>query len=315
MLGIQDNAEKVVRNLLRQVHDQFGGLPLEAEDQMDDGSKLKLKIRINREEGSAVFNFTGTSREMYGNLNAPRAITFSAIIYVLRSLVKEDIPLNQGCLAPINVIIPSGTIISPSLGAATVGGNVETSQRVTDVVLRAFQAAAASQGTCNNLTFGYGGEMVDGKAKPGFGYYETIAGGAGAGPSWEGQSGVHVHMTNTRITDPESLERRYPCILREFGIRRGSGGRGKYNGGDGCIREIEFRRDLHVSVLSERRTVPPYGLAGGEPGALGENVWVRHDEYGTREINLGGKNSCEMKKGDRIIISECGSSMSGLSAC
>ncbi|KAI3543826.1 hydantoinase B/oxoprolinase [Colletotrichum abscissum] len=302
MLGIQNNAEKVVRNLLRQVHDQFDGLPLEAEDQMDDGSKLKLKIRINREEGSAVFDFTGTSREMYGNLNAPRAITFSAIIYVLRSLVKEDIPLNQGCLAPINVIIPSGTIISPSLGAATVGGNVETSQRVTDVVLRAFQAAAASQGTCNNLTFGYGGEMVDGKAKPGFGYYETIAGGAGAGPSWEGQSGVHVHMTNTRITDPESLERRYPCILREFGIRRGSGGRGKYNGGDGCIREIEFRRDLHVSVLSERRTVPPYGLAGGEPGALGENVWVRHDEYGTREINLGGKNSCEMKRGDRIII-------------
>lgn len=173
MLGIQNNAEKVVRNLLRRVHDQFDGLPLEAEDQMDDGSKLKLKIRINREEGSAVFDFTGTSREMYGNLNAPRAITFSAIIYVLRSLVKEDIPLNQGCLAPISVIIPSGTIISPSLGAATVGGNVETSQRVTDVVLRAFQAAAASQGTCNNLTFGYGGEMVDGKAKPGFGYYEV----------------------------------------------------------------------------------------------------------------------------------------------
>ncbi|KAK1636953.1 Hydantoinase B multi-domain protein [Colletotrichum phormii] len=302
MLGIQNNAEKVVRNLLRQVHDQFGGLPLEAEDQMDDGSKLKLKIRINREGGSAVFDFTGTSREMYGNLNAPRAITFSAIIFVLHSLVKEDISLNQGCLAPINVIILSETIISPSLGAATVSGNVETSQRVTDVVLRAFQAAAASQGTCNNVTFGYGGEMVDGKAKPGFGYYETIAGGAGAGPSWEGQSGVHVHMTNTRITDPESLERRYPCILREFGIRRGSGGRGKYNGGDGCVREIEFRRDLHVSVLSERRTVPPYGLAGGEPGALGENVWVRHDEYGTREINLGGKNSCEMKKGDRIII-------------
>lgn len=122
-------------------------------------------------------------------------------------------------------------------------------------------------------------------------------------------------MTNTRITDPESLERRYPCILREFGIRRGSGGRGKYNGGDGCIREIEFRRDLHVSVLSERRTVPPYGLAGGEPGALGENVWVRHDEYGTREINLGGKNSCEMKKGDRIIISESSPSMSGKLVC
>lgn len=173
MVGIQDNAEKVVRNLLRRVHDDFKGLPLEAEDHMDDGSVLKLKIQIGRESGSAQFDFTGTSRETYGNLNAPRAITFSAIIYVLRSLVKEDIPLNQGCLAPIEVILPNGTILSPSLGAATVGGNVETSQRVTDLVLRAFQASAASQGTCNNLTFGFGGEIIDGKAKPGFGYYEV----------------------------------------------------------------------------------------------------------------------------------------------
>ena len=173
MAGIQNNAEKVVRSLLRRVHDQFSGLPLEAEDNMDDGSVLKLKIKIDRESGSATFDFTGTSKEVYGNLNAPRAITFSAIIYVLRSLVKEDIPLNQGCLAPIEVILPPGTILSPSLGAATVGGNVETSQRVTDLVLRAFQAAAASQGTCNNLTFGYGGQIVDGKAVPGFGYYEA----------------------------------------------------------------------------------------------------------------------------------------------
>ncbi|KAF4898729.1 hypotheticall protein, partial [Colletotrichum viniferum] len=243
VLGIQDNAEKVVRNLLRQVHDQFSGLPLEAEDQMDDGSKLVLKIHINRDEGSAKFDFTGTSREVYGNLNAPRAITFSATIYVLRSIVKEDIPLNQGCLAPINVVLPAGTILSPSLGAATVGGNIETSQRVTDLVLRASQAAAASQGTCNNLTFGYGGEVIEGKARTGFSYYETIAGGAGAGPTWAGQCGVHVHMTNTRFTDPESLERRYPCILLEFGIRKGSGGQGKFAGGDGCIRHIEFRRD------------------------------------------------------------------------
>lgn len=173
MVGIQSNAEMVVRNLIRRVHDQFSGLPLEAVDYMDDGSTLRLKIHTDRETGSATFDFTGTSREVYGNLNAPRAITFSAIIYVLRSLVNEDIPLNQGCLAPIKVILPPGTIISPSLGAATVGGNVETSQRVTDLVLQAFQAAAASQGTCNNLTFGYGGEIVDGKAVPGFGYYEV----------------------------------------------------------------------------------------------------------------------------------------------
>ncbi|KAI0198959.1 5-oxoprolinase [Astrocystis sublimbata] len=302
MIAIQTNAEAVVRRLLQRVYDDFQGLPLEAEDYMDDGSVLKLKIRIHRDSGSATFDFTGTSKEIYGNLNAPRAITFSAIIYVLRSLVKEDIPLNQGCLTPIEVILPAGTILSPSVGAATVGGNVETSQRVTDLVLRAFQAAAASQGTCNNLTFGFGGQIVDGKAKPGFGYYETIAGGAGAGPDWVGQSGVHVHMTNTRITDPESLERRYPCILHQFGIRAGSGGRGRNPGGNGVVREIEFRVPLEVSVLSERRTVRPFGLAGGEAGQSGENIWVRHDEHGSREINLGAKNTCHMRKGDRIII-------------
>lgn len=173
MNAIQSNAEKVVRNLLRSVHDQFSGLPLEATDYLDDGSMMKLKISIDREEGSATFDFTGTTGEIYGNLNAPRAITFSAIIYVLRSLVNDDIPLNQGCLAPIKVILEDGTFLSPSEGAATVGGNTDTSQRVTDLVLQAFQAAAASQGTCNNLTFGYGGQVVDGKAKPGFGYYEV----------------------------------------------------------------------------------------------------------------------------------------------
>ncbi|OKL61012.1 hypothetical protein UA08_03117 [Talaromyces atroroseus] len=309
MNAIQDNAEKVVRDLLRKVHAQFSGLPLEAVDFMDDGSKLVLKININKEDGSATFDFTGTSRETYGNLNAPKAITFSAIIYVLRSLVNQDIPLNQGCLAPIKVILPEGTIISPSHGAATVGGNVETSQRVTDLVLRAFQ------GTCNNLTFGYGGQLVNGVAEPGFGYYETIAGGAGAGPHWAGQSGVHVHMTNTRITDPESLERRYPCILHEFSIRKNSGGEGLHRGGDGCIRDIEFRREVDVSVLSERRTIPPYGMCGGDAGQVGENIWVRHDEFGSREISLGGKNTCRMKKGDRIIIRSPGGGGYGKKAC
>lgn len=173
MVAIQANAERAVRNLLRRVHDEFSGLPLEAVDYLDDGSMMCLKVHINREEGSAVFDLTGTTKEIYGNLNAPRAITYSAIIYVLRSLVNEDIPLNQGCLAPIEVILPDGSFLSPSAGAATVGGNTDTSQRVTDLVLQAFQAAAASQGTCNNLTFGYGGEVVDGKAKPGFGYYEV----------------------------------------------------------------------------------------------------------------------------------------------
>jgi 5-oxoprolinase (ATP-hydrolysing) len=143
-------------------------------DYLDDGSMMKLKISIDREEGSATFDFTGTTGEIYGNLNAPRAITFSAIIYVLRSLVNEDIPLNQGCLTPIKVILEDGTFLSPSAGAATVGGNTDTSQRVTDLVLQAFQAAAASQGTCNNLTFGYGGQSIHGKVQPGFGYYEVL---------------------------------------------------------------------------------------------------------------------------------------------
>ncbi|OHE91871.1 hydantoinase B/oxoprolinase [Colletotrichum orchidophilum] len=267
MLGIQDNAEKA------------------AEDQMNDGSKLKFKICVDRNKDSAVFDLTGTSRETYGNLNAPRAITFSTIIYVSRSLVKEDTPLNQGCLAPINVIILPKLWASPSLGAATIGGNVEMSQGVTDVLLRAFQAAAASQGKCSNLTFEYEDEMVDGQAKPGFGYYETIAGGVEP-PIWS------------------LLRHRFLCILREFGIWRGLGGRGNYAGGDGCVRDMEFRRDLHVNMPSERRTMSAYGLAGGEPGALRENIWVRHDEYGTREIKLGGKNRSEMKKGTRIIINE-----------
>lgn len=179
------------------------------------------------------------------------------------------------------------------------------SQRVTDLVLQAFQAAAASQDICNNLTFGFGGEVIGGKARPGFGYYETIAGGSGAGPTWKGQSGVHVHMTNTRITDPESLEKRYPCILQEFSFREGSGGKGKNPGGDGCIRDIEFRRDVEVSILAERRAYPPAGIRGGGPGMRGENIWIRHDEYGTRKIQLGGKNTAYMKKGDRIVIRKC----------
>ena len=169
--------------------------------------------------------------EVHGNLNAPPAVTYSAVIYALRCLVREDIPLNQGCLAPVTFVIPPGCLLRPSAAAAVVGGNVLTSQRVTDVVLRAFGAAAASQGCMNNTTFG----------DAGLGYYETVAGGAGAGPGWHGRAGVHTHMTNTRITDPEILERRYPVVLRHFSLRPGSGGAGAFRGGDGVVREIEAR--------------------------------------------------------------------------
>ncbi|CAN6661315.1 5-oxoprolinase [Trichomonascus vanleenenianus] len=304
MYGIQDNAESSVRELLKGVCERFGEngrCELYAKDQIDDGTEIKLRIIIDGATGGAVFDFAGTGKQVYGNLNAPRAITRSAILYVLRSMISDDIPLNQGCLAPIDIRIPEGSLLAPSADAATVGGNVETSQRVTDVVLKAFRYMGASQGTCNNLTFGYGGDvMKNGKLRPGFGYYETIAGGAGAGPSWNGQSGVQVHMTNTRSTDPEILEKRYPCILHQFGLREGSGGAGKFVGGNGVVRDIEFRVPVQLSILSERRTTSPYGMEGGHKGAKGENLWIRASDG--REVSLGGKNTVQVNAGDRIII-------------
>jgi 5-oxoprolinase (ATP-hydrolysing) len=270
---------------------------------------------------------------VYGNINAPEAITFSAIIYCLRCLIEEDIPLNQGCLKPIRVKIPPKSLLSPSKGAAVVGGNVLTSQRVTDVIFKAFEACAASQGDCNNLTFGFGGNVSGQKEVKGFGYYETIAGGSGAGRDWEGTSGVHTHMTNTRITDSEVFERRYPVVLREFSIRKGSGGNGQHRGGDGVVRDIEFRIPVQVSILSERRVYRPYGLNGGEDAQCGLNIWVRNvavdapekeegaaprsdhvelkmtegrTEFEERRINMGSKNSAPMQPGDRIIINTPG---------
>ncbi|KAF3077965.1 hypothetical protein TWF102_004031 [Orbilia oligospora] len=333
MTAIQANAELSVRNLLKEVAGRFGGKDLIAEDFMDDGSPIRLKIEIDSEKGEAVFDFNGTGPEMYGNMNAPEAVTFSAIIYCLRCLIYDDIPLNQGCLKPIHVKIPKDSFLSPSENAAVVGGNVLTSQRVTDVIFKAFEACAASQGDCNNLTFGYGGNTgEDGEYVKGFGYYETIAGGSGAGSDWDGTSGVHTHMTNTRITDAEVFERRYPVILREFSIRKGSRGRGEHDGGDGVIRDIEFRIPVQVSILSERRVFKPYGMAGGEPASRGVNYWMRkidnnnHSNGGSngangveeeegrkyKKINMGGKNTASMKPGDRIIICTPGGGGYGL---
>ncbi|KAJ6790010.1 hypothetical protein PWT90_03799 [Aphanocladium album] len=334
MVNIQKNAEMCVRNLLKDVYKRFEGRDLSALDFMDDGSPIQLKVKIDPEQGEAEFDFTGTGPQVYGNVNAPEAITYSAIIYCLRCLVSQEIPLNQGCLRPINVKIPPKSLLSPSPGAAVVGGNVLTSQRITDVVLKAFEACAASQGCCNNLTFGFGGNVTGQNAVRGFGYYETIAGGSGAGPDWVGTSGVHVHMTNTRITDSEIFERRYPVLLREFSIREGSGGKGQHKGGDGVVRDIEFRIPLQVSILSERRVYRPYGLKGGEDAQCGLNLWVRRVEkadwqrsmqsvqgeteqeqqekkaqgveYEERYINIGAKNSAAMAAGDRIIINTPG---------
>ncbi|GAP92845.1 putative 5-oxoprolinase [Rosellinia necatrix] len=335
MVNIQNNAEQCVRSLLKGVYKRFEGKDLSSVDYMDDGTPIRLRVTIDPEKGEAIFDFEGTGPEVYGNINAPEAVTYSAIIYCLRCLISEDIPLNQGCLKPIHVRIPPKSLLSPSTGAAVVGGNVLTSQRVTDVIFKAFEACAASQGDCNNLTFGFGGNVSGETEVKGFGYYETIAGGSGAGPTWEGTSGVHTHMTNTRITDSEVFERRYPVILREFSIRKGSGGRGQHRGGDGVVRDIEFRIPVQVSILSERRVYRPYGLAGGEDAECGLNIWVRRVakanpekdravqgqhvskdggdddddgdvEYEERRISMGAKNSAPMKAGDRIIINTPG---------
>ncbi|ROV88173.1 hypothetical protein VSDG_09278 [Cytospora chrysosperma] len=302
MYAIQTTAEIAVRELLKETLARHGPT-LEAIDYMDDGTPIKLAITI-RGDGSATFDFTGTGPQVLGNTNAPIAITNSAIIYCLRSLVNSAIPLNQGCLNPIDIVVPENSILSPAKGLGVVGGNVLTSQRVTDVVLRAFRACAASQGCCNNLTFGTGGkDPATGEHVEGFGCYETIAGGAGAGPTWRGTSGVHCHMTNTRITDPEVFEKRYPCVLRRFELREGSGGKGRFDGGDGTVREIEFRVPVQCSILSERRSRRPFGMEGGGDGQSGVNLIVRLDEQGREQVvNMGGKATTRLGKGERVVI-------------
>ncbi|BFZ63538.1 hypothetical protein YB2330_004663 [Saitoella coloradoensis] len=305
MNAIQANAEIAVRGYLLRTREKFGSTVLRGEDYMDSGSIAKLVVNI-KPDGSAVFDFTGTSCEMYGNMNAPPAITYSAIIYCLRLLIGTDIPLNQGCLAPIEVILPKGSFLNPTAGAAVCAGNTQTSQRVCDLILKTFQAAAASQGCMNCLGFfGEGGVDKDGNKLSGHAYAfgETIAGGSGAGPSWHGASGVHTHMTNTRISDPELLEKKYPVLMREFSIRKGSGGRGLFNGGDGVIRDYQCRAPLKFSVITERRVHRPYGLNGGEEGQCGANYWVtRNDDGSERWINLGPKNMVSMQPGDRCVI-------------
>uniref|UniRef100_A0A671QNY0 5-oxoprolinase-like n=1 Tax=Sinocyclocheilus anshuiensis TaxID=1608454 RepID=A0A671QNY0_9TELE len=290
---IQVNAELAVRDMLkdfaRRRRHETGSLEVEAEDQMDDGTRIRLKVQIDEQQGSAVFDFTGTGTEVWGNCNAPRAITFSALIYCLRCMVGQDIPLNQGCLAPVKVIIPSGSILQPSQNAAVVGGNVLTSQRVVDVIFKAFQVCAASQGCMNNISFG----------SEKSGYYETVAGGAGAGPTWNRRSGVHTHMTNTRITDPEILESRYPVILEQFSLLPGSGGAGLYRGGDGVTRKLRFRSPVVLSVLTERRSTQPYGLHGGKNGAPGLNLLHKMDG---RVLNLGAKNTISLDPGDMFSL-------------
>jgi 5-oxoprolinase (ATP-hydrolysing) len=283
MRALQDAAARKVSRELAKLGDGVR----EFADALDDGTRIRARLTLA--EGRGVLDFSGTSPSVAGNLNAPRAVAEAAAIYALRCLVAERIPLNGGCLAPLEVRIPKDSLLDPPRDAAVVAGNVETSQRVVDVILGAMGVAAASQGTMNNLAFG----------DASFGYYETLGGGSGATPGADGGSGVHVHMSNTRITDPEVLESRTPVRVREFSLRRGSGGVGRWRGGDGLVRELEFTAPVTASLITERREIAPWGAVGGGPGACGVNWRVRAD--GTRE-RLPGRATLQLAPGERLRV-------------
>jgi 5-oxoprolinase (ATP-hydrolysing) len=256
---VQDNAERCMRRAIARLRDG------EFRYEMDNGQVVAVRVAVDRECGKAIVDFSGTSAQQANNFNAPRAVTTAAVLYVFRTLLDEPIPLNAGCLRPLEIIVPRGSMLDPLPPAAVVAGNVETSQCIVDALYGALGLQAAAQGTMNNFTFG----------NERYQYYETIAGGAGAGPGYDGASGVQTHMTNSRLTDPEVLETRFPVLLREFSIRRGSGGRGAHRGGDGLRRRVEFREPMTAAVLSNHRRVAPFGLEGGGAGEPGRNAVMR----------------------------------------
>ena len=283
MRHVQDNAEESVRRVIDVLKDG------EFAYEMDNGAVIRVKISIDRASRGAVIDFTGTSSQLDSNFNAPAAVTLSAVIYVFRTLVNDDIPLNAGCLKPLKVVIPEGCMLKPRYPAAVVAGNVETSQCVTDALYGALGVMGASQGTMNNFTFGNERHQ----------YYETICGGSGAGNGFDGAHCVHTHMTNSRLTDPEVLEWRHPVLIEEFSVRRGSGGAGRWRGGDGAVRRIRFLEPMTAAILSGHRRVPPYGMAGGKPGAVGRN-WVKRADGNVTE--LGACETIEMHAGDVFVI-------------
>ena len=280
---VQAHAEQAVRALLLRLPD--GRFAYE----MDDGAVVRVAVTIDRVARSARVDFTGSSAQLPSNFNAPRSIVRAAVLYVFRTLVDEPIPMNDGCLRPVEIVVPAGSMLDPKPGAAVVAGNVETSQVITDALFGALGACAAAQGTMNNFTFGNARVQ----------YYETIAGGSGAGPDFDGASAVQTHMTNSRLTDPEVLETRFPVLLDEFRIRRGSGGEGAHRGGDGTVRAIRAREPMQAGILANRRRVPPFGLEGGEPGAPGRNRVERADG---RVEELPATASVRLEAGDRFVI-------------
>ncbi len=284
---VQDNAEEEVRKVIGALKDGEFAMP------MDGGMEIRVKISVDREARSAIVDFTGTSAQQPNNLNAPGSVTKAAVLYVFRCLVAGDIPMNAGCLKPLKIVVPEGSLLNPRPPAAVAGGNVETSQAVVDALFGALGTMAAAQGTMNNLTFGNARHQ----------YYETVCGGAGAGPGFDGQSAVHTHMTNSRLTDPEVLETRFPVLLEEFSIRTGSGGRGRHKGGDGVLRRICFREAMNAAILSMRRETEPFGLEGGEAGQPGANMAIR---AGGETVGLRGRDEIAVKAGDAILIATPG---------
>ena len=280
---VQDNAEESVRRVLGALRDGAFEYPL------DNGAVIRVRVRIDRQARRAVVDFTGTSPQLADNFNAPAAVCRAAVLYVFRTLVDEPIPMNEGCLKPIEIVIPEGCMLNPRHPAAVVAGNVETSQCITDALYGALGVLAAAQGTMNNFTFG------DDRYQ----YYETICGGSGAGPDFDGTSAVHTHMTNSRLTDPEVLEWRYPVVLESHWINRGSGGAGRHRGGDGTVRRVRFLEPMAAALLSNHRIVAPFGLAGGAPGACGRQ-WVERAD-GRSEV-LPGCTKTKVAAGDVFVI-------------
>jgi 5-oxoprolinase (ATP-hydrolysing) len=283
MQHVQDNAAESVRRVIDRLHDS------EFTYEMDQGTVIKVKITVDKERREATVDFTGTSPQQPTNFNAPEPVARAAVLYVFRVMVDDEIPMNAGCLRPIRIIIPKKSMLSPEYPAAVVAGNVETSQAVTNCLFGALGALAAAQGTMNNLNFG----------NDKYQYYETICSGSPAGPGFDGTDAVHTHMTNTRLTDPEVLEFRYPVVLEDFHIRKDSGGKGKWKAGDGIRRAIRFLEKMECTILSGHRRVRPFGLAGGEAGQVGENTVRRRD--GQIE-KLAGCDATTIDAGEAIII-------------
>jgi 5-oxoprolinase (ATP-hydrolysing) len=280
---VQDNAEESVRRVITALHD--GSYVY----QMDNGSVISVAIRVDRNARTAEIDFTGTSAQSPGNFNAPTSVVRAAVLYVFRTLVDDEIPLNAGCLKPIHIIIPPGSMLAPVHPAAVAAGNVEISQAVTGALYAALGVMAEGSGTMNNVSFGNERHQ----------YYETLGSGSGAGEQFDGTDTVQTHMTNSRLTDPEVLEWRYPVRLESYEIRQGSGGRGRRHGGNGGRRRIRFLEPMTVSVISSHRRVPPYGMAGGEPGDLGRG-WVEHSDG--RVTRLRGCDLVQLDDGDCLVI-------------